>query len=664
MFKSFADWLDDRTGYRALIHEALDEPIPGGARWKYVFGSALTSTFLIQVVTGLLLMMTYSPASSTAWGSVYFINEQMTLGWFVRGIHHFGSQAMVVLLGLHLIQVLIAGAYRSPREVNWWFGLALMFLTLGLSLTGYLLPWDQKGFWATKVATNIAGSVPILGGPIQKLVIGGIDYGNQTLTRFYALHVGILPAFLIMALVAHIMLFRKHGVTHNPKDEGEGQFWPTQVLMDVAFSLLVLGVIAGLVLYFGGAHLDAPANPSDADYPARPEWYFMFLFQMLKYFPGEMEVIGTVVVPLGAVGLLAAIPLFDKLMPNRLAHFLACSLIFAMLGGALYLTYEAFSEDMSNRVFSEQREKATHAAERSLALAMAPDYGIPPEGAGYLLSTDPLTHGRAVMERKCLSCHYFNGEGPGPQLAAELSGFGTYAWVRGLLDAPESDVYFGTVPSCGGMTQWKSSSEVLNWKNVMKGDADGDGKLGEEELSDHLIDRLEEFDKDDSGDLDSSEVQQAVTRQLDEVADFVAGFAEIPRDMTPLEWVGKPEVYNHPAINIFMEDCTRCHIVDGLVDLADEEYYQEEDAPNLFAYGSPQWTERLIKKPHAFEKYGYLYDGETEGLMPAYEGQLTDNDLEMMIRYMRGDYLDAPEPMPRPEISVPSDDEEMDIAAR
>ena len=115
MRKAIADWLDDRTGFRKLVHEALEEPIPGGARWRYVFGSALSTTFMIQVVTGVLLMLTYSPSSSTAWGSVYYINNQMALGWFVRGIHHFGSQGMIVLLALHLLQVLWAGAYRAPR---------------------------------------------------------------------------------------------------------------------------------------------------------------------------------------------------------------------------------------------------------------------------------------------------------------------------------------------------------------------------------------------------------------------------------------------------------------------------------------------------------------------------------------------------------------------
>ena len=204
MINRLANWFDNRTGYKHLVHEALEEPIPGGARWRYVFGSALTATFMIQLVTGLLLMTSYSPSSSTAWGSVWYISYKMSGGWFIRGIHHFGSQAMVIVLVLHLIQVIVAGAYRAPREVNWWFGLALMAVTLGFSLTGYLLPWDQKGFWATNVATKIASGAPVIGPAIEKVIVGGDDYGNQTLTRFYGLHVGVLPALLVLVLVGHV----------------------------------------------------------------------------------------------------------------------------------------------------------------------------------------------------------------------------------------------------------------------------------------------------------------------------------------------------------------------------------------------------------------------------------------------------------------------------
>jgi ubiquinol-cytochrome c reductase cytochrome b subunit len=144
MIKPLLDWLDQRTGIRKLTHEALYENVPGGARWRYVWGSTLTFALAIQFITGVVLWTAYSASSQTSWESVYYIQDHMFLGWFVRGLHHYTAQAMIVLLVLHLMQVLIDGAYKAPREVNLWTGLALLLLVLGLSLTGYLLPWDQR----------------------------------------------------------------------------------------------------------------------------------------------------------------------------------------------------------------------------------------------------------------------------------------------------------------------------------------------------------------------------------------------------------------------------------------------------------------------------------------------------------------------------------------
>ena len=590
MFKALSQWLDARTGYKSLIHEALEEPIPGGAKWKYVFGSALTSTFLIQLVTGILLMFTYSPSSTTAWGSVYYISNQMTMGWFVRGIHHFGSQAMIVLLAMHLIQVLIAGAYRSPREVNWWFGMSLLFITVAFSLTGYLLPWDQKGYWATKVATNIAGGTPILGAAIQKLALGGSDYGNQTLTRFYGLHVGVLPGLLVMTLAGHIALFRKHGVTASPKAKGVGRFWPEQVLMDIVASLAVLGVLVFLVVAEHGANLDAPADPSSSDYPARPEWYFLSLFQMLKLFPGELEVVGTIIIPGAIVTVLMLLPLFDKILPGKIAHFLACVIVFALVGAAGYLTYSALKEDANNPAYQVARANADTERQRALFLAGSPEAGIPPEGPAYVLLRDPLTHGRAVLEKKCLSCHYFDGKGQtivgddgkqamSPQVASDLNGFGTYTWIRGLLENPSDSKYFGKVAGCGGMAQWKAKSKLTS-------------------------------------------------DELDKVAAFVTTFTNIPDDLTAEEWIIDPKVSAHPGVELFSNQCGKCHVVTGLSEGG-------ESAPGLFGWGSSRWTKRMIQRPGAPDLYGFL---ESHEQMPSFSGQLTENDLETLVKYLKHDY--------------------------
>ena len=585
MFNQLADWLDSRTGYRALMHEALEEPIPGGARWKYVFGSALTSTFMIQLVTGLLLMLSYSPSSSTAWGSVFFISYKMDMGWFIRGIHHFGSTAMVILLALAPDPGAGGRRLPRPREVNWWFGMALLFITLGFSLTGYLLPWDQKGYWATKVATNIAGGAPVLGPFLQKLVVGGTEYGNQTLTRFYGLHVGVLPTLLVLCMAAHIALFRKHGITAPRKAQGMGKFWPEQVFMDTVASVAVLGVLVFLVVAEGGANLDAPADPSSANYPARPEWYFLSLFQMLKYFPGEYEVVGSIAIPTAILVVLLLLPLLDRVMPSRLAHFLACAFVFALVGGAGYLTVEAWREDGANQKFLADRAEADVARKRAIELAKDEKVGIPPDGAAYVLLRDPLYHGRAVLGRKCLGCHVYDGKGDGEQSAADLKDFGSRGWIRGLLENPQASAYFGKVPQCDGMAEWKKNTKLT-------------------------------------------------PKQLDDVADFVATFARIAPGTTPQEWLEDPKVAEHPGLEPYQADCAKCHITAGAErGRGGDARCAESLRLGIAAVDRPD--DPQAGRP---DLYGYL---DKKHQMPSFADQLTGNDTETLIRYLRNDYPGA-----------------------
>src|SRR5262249_51937770 len=286
--RALTDWLDQRIGYRAIVHSALYENVPGGARWRYVWGSTLTFALAVQFITGIFLWMAYSPSSQTAWESVYYIQDEMHGGWLLRGLHHYMAQAMTILLVLHLMQVVIDGAYKAPREVNFWFGLILLQLVLALSLTGYLLPWDQKGFWATKVATNLVAIVPVVGPALQKLVIGGPEYGHHTLTRFFALHAGVLPAAVTALVAFHIYLFRRHGLTAKEPRGGRGAaLGRDRVLKD---AVACRAALAGVFFLFWrprffsphelpGAELGPPADASEPYSAARPEWYFLFLFQ-------------------------------------------------------------------------------------------------------------------------------------------------------------------------------------------------------------------------------------------------------------------------------------------------------------------------------------------------------------------------------------------------
>lgn len=588
MLKQLAQWIDDRTGALARMRQSRERTVPGGAGWRYVSGPAVLAAFLVQAFTGVLLMSAYSPSSSTAWGSVYYINQEMWFGWFVRGVHHYSAQATMVLLAFHLFQTIWTAAYRRPREFTWWFGVGLLVLCVAFGHTGYQLPWDQKGYWSTKVVTNIIGGTPVLGPYVQKLLIGGTEYGNQTLTRFFALHVAVLPAVFVALLAAHIALARRQGPTPplGTEDEGTSQsYWPHQSFRNAVFVAGVMAIVVGVVLFNGGAHLDAPADASSADYPARPEWYFLSLYQMLKYFPGTREVIGTAVIPSILLAILVLLPFLDRVLPRRAAHALACGFALALAGAIGGLTTLALREDAGNKQFHEARERADYARHRALQLAALREAGIPPDGAAYLLRRDPFTQGRAVLERRCLGCHLMEGRGTGEPSAPDLAGFGTRTWIRGLLENPQAPAYFGKVPGCDGMAEWKKTSK-----------------------------------------LDA--------KQLDAVADFVATFAGIPAGTTPDEWLASPEVARHPGLEPFQKECGTCHMVEGLSEGGARE------SPGLFAWGSPAWFERMVRKPSAADRYGYLEDGQK--MPPFGDDQVGQNDLNMIFRYLRGDYPPPP----------------------
>lgn len=453
------EWLDQRTGYKALLHEALFENVPGGARWRYVWGSTLTFFFTVQVITGLFLWMSYSPSSQTAWESVYFIQHQMLGGWFLRGLHHFVAQAMTILLVLHLMQVVIDGAYKAPREVNFWFGIVLLLMTLALSLTGYLLPWDQKGFWATAVSTNIIALSPFIGDGAQAVIVGGANYGHHTLTRFFALHAGVIPGMIIAFVVGHVYLFRRHGITpKKPLKKHDEGFWPEQVLRDAVACLAVLLVVVFFVVRYHGAPLSAPADPSEQFAAARPEWYFLFLFQLLKYFPGRTEIIGAIILPTLLMVVLVAMPFIGKW---KLGHRFNVGFVWMMLAGAGLLTVLAMRDDRNDPDYVASVETAERDAVRAVELA---GNGIPVTGALTLMREDALTQGPRLFSRNCASCHRYDGhDGLGNSLpkdsisASDLKGFGSREWIARFFDPKEivgPKVWGGTAHKDGDMVSW------------------------------------------------------------------------------------------------------------------------------------------------------------------------------------------------------------------
>jgi quinol-cytochrome oxidoreductase complex cytochrome b subunit/mono/diheme cytochrome c family protein len=342
---------EHRTGWSRLKQLLFLEPLPGGARWSAAFGSLLLFVFALQVITGILLSMSYAPSVDTAWPSVRYIQEEVPLGGFIRGIHHWGSGAMVILLLFHLVQVFVWGAYKKPRELTWMVGVLLLVCVLGLAFTGYLLPWDQKAYWATRVGLGIASTTPFIGEDLRVLLQGGSQMGNLTLTRFFTLHAFLLPGLVVLLIVVHLYLFRLHGVTppwwHSEEQlkDHEEPFWPRQVLMDAVFALAFL-VGLGLWVHLNPAPLEAQADPSQS-YEARPEWYFMFFFQLLRYFEGEREVLGTFVLPTLFFAILFFWPLLDR-NPSRdpRRRPLAMGLLAGCTAGLIGLTVFAVSTDV------------------------------------------------------------------------------------------------------------------------------------------------------------------------------------------------------------------------------------------------------------------------------------------------------------------------------
>jgi ubiquinol-cytochrome c reductase cytochrome b subunit len=435
-----ADWFDERTGYRALVSHALDEEIAGGARWAYVFGSGLLTLFICQVVTGLMLMATYTPAVTGAWSSVFYLQHKVAGGWFVRGLHSYGAQAMILVLGMHLLQVALYGAYKKPREVTWWLGLALLAIVQGMALTGYLLPWDQKGYWATKVATNIAGTLPIIGTAAQTLIVGGTEYGQSTLTRFYVLHVGVLPATLALIVTAHVAMFRRFGATPPASADltRKDAFYPAQLARDVAFAVLIVLAMAALTASTHGEHLDAPADPT-VDYNPRPEWYFLFLYQLLKYLPGSLELLGTVIAPGLAGAFLFVLPFLDRGESRRVRDRLPwLAPIIAGSIGITLLSMQSRHDDASDTAYQAGLAQSTVRAQRAMQLAAK---GIPAGGPLELLRNDPMTRGADVYAQHCTKCHVLDGRGE--RDAPDHTGFASREWIFGLLHNPNDDHYFG-----------------------------------------------------------------------------------------------------------------------------------------------------------------------------------------------------------------------------
>jgi ubiquinol-cytochrome c reductase cytochrome b subunit len=637
MLTQLADWLDHRTGYRNLMHIMLKEPIRGGARWRYVWGSTLTFVFFLQVITGTMLWLGYSPSAKTAWESVYYIQHEMTLGWLVRAIHHFAAQAMVILLLFHLVQVVVDGAYKAPREINFWLGLVLMQIVLGLGLTGYLLPWDQKGYYATQVATGIMGSTPVVGESMQQLMQGGPEYGHHTLTRFFALHAGILPASLVGFLFLHIYVFRRHGLTIKEKGAKptDDVFWPDQILKDAVACLAVLAAILFLAIW-KGAELTAPANPAEAYDAARPEWYYLFLFRFLKFswvsrmgeLTGLGEAFGAVVVPGLLMGVLVAMPLIAR---KKAGHAFNVAYLWIVVIGAGLLTGVAIYEDRYSEAGIAFRYAETQAlvdGERTVELAH--EFGIPSDGAGALIAADPFVQGPKLFKTYCADCHQpaslagmFKTPAQAPQLAdlanRTLIDCTSREWIRSVLT--DYTGHFATL------------------KNIQAGEGAPVSAQERAKAAAHLL-------TNPDGMAGWSTANKAVLTDAANAADFTAlvEFLYAQGDQpdaiatTDPQYARGQEIFGSGSLTkeSLSQGCADCHnlVVKGNAEAG----FDYGSGPDLTGYMGKDWLTKFIARPADYYKGSYYGDGIVSNAMPAFGEQLRQEDLEMLARWLAKDY--------------------------
>ncbi len=312
--RRFFDWIHARTGYRTGLANLLDEPLPPGTGWWFTLGSVLLFLLAVQVVTGVALALYYAPTPDHAYQSVQFITNEVALGRFVRGLHVFGASAIVIFAALHMLRVIAFGSYKAPREATWLTGLVLLNLVLAFALTGYLLPWDQRAYWATVVTINITKLVPMAGDTMATLAGAPAgQVGALTLSRWFAIHVIVLPAVLVAIVIAHVYLLRRHGIS-GPVHARAGlpiSFYPYQAARDLTV-ILVVAIALALLAWRALPALERMADPTDATYVPRPEWYFLGLFQLLKFMPGRLEIFGALVLPGLTMALLALLPWLDR----------------------------------------------------------------------------------------------------------------------------------------------------------------------------------------------------------------------------------------------------------------------------------------------------------------------------------------------------------------
>ncbi len=433
--KSLGAWLDFRLQLSGGIRETAIHPVPrSSASWWYVFGSAALTVFLLQVVTGILLAIVYVPSASQAWSSLQVLNHDLALGWFLRAMHGWGSNFMVALVLIHMVQVFVFGSYKYPRELTWMVGVFLLLMTLGMAFTGQVLRFDQDAYWGLGIGASVMGRVPFLGGALVHLLLGGPIIAGDTLSRFFALHVFVIPGLLIGLVGLHLLMVLKLGISEWPMPgrlvrretyvkeyeqlTREGvPFVPDAIWKDLIFAAGMLLAIALCSAVLGPFGPTGQPDPTIIQTVPRPDFFFLWLYAVLSLLPPELETPFLLVAPLIGIAVLLLLPVMsgegEKSWRRRPVAVLTVLLLAVALGSFTRLaSYTPWSPEMN-------------------AWSGAP---VPEP---YLADRSPLERRGALVfqDKQCRNCHALGGLGGmrGPALDAVATRLTSDQLIRQVL---------------------------------------------------------------------------------------------------------------------------------------------------------------------------------------------------------------------------------------
>ena len=459
-------WVEKRLGLIEPMVHAAEHPTPANnASWWYVFGSAATVLLGTQILTGVLLALIYDPSANGAWASLQLLNHDIRLGWFVRALHGWGSDFMIAIVLMHMAQVFLWGAYKFPRELTWMVGVGLLLLTLGMAFTGQVLRFDQDAYWGLGIGASISSRVPIIGAPLVHLVLGGPIIGAATLSRFFTLHVFVIPALLMGGVGVHVWMVLLHGVSdwpmpgrivlkstyereyHELTEKTGIPFVPDAAWKDAVFAAAVLFALMACAWWFGPIGPGGMPDPTIIQTAPKPDYPFLWIYSVLAFLPTWIETPVMLIAPVIGIAIMLLLPVFasegERHWARRPMAVLMVSVIAVTLGVFTHLgTYTPWSPVMD---------------------AWTAD-AVPPQ---YLKNLTPLeTQGAVVLQNKqCRNCHALSGEGGerGPSLDAVATRLTEDQLFRQVLQGG------GNMPAYGNSLTPAQTKALVSFLTTLRG---------------------------------------------------------------------------------------------------------------------------------------------------------------------------------------------------